>query len=262
MTVHLSPEPHAREAPCQTRPGPQTRTEASQVGRGPGGAATNRASGTPLPCAPQVARLTEHRLSTRSAPAWSGVRGSGRIPLTVVPPPEPAGSRGRFAAAAPLYENGAEGRVRKDLGSRGDTTPVPPSPWSLVPPRSPRCEHEIDLLVVTRSSSRSRCSTTRWAGRPTTLLRLQHRVQYGGRVVKRRRAPIRSGVDERLLRFVASEWPGSEVREAFEAWRQARLEFVEANPDGALGGLLDVLRGNAAERQRIERLLGGPGAVS
>jgi hypothetical protein len=65
-----------------------------------------------------------------------------------------------------------------------------------------------------------------------------------------------------LLRFVASEWPGSEVREAFEAWRLARLEFVEANPGGHLGGLLDVLRGNAAERQRIERLLGGPGAVS
>jgi hypothetical protein len=84
-----------------------------------------------------------------------------------------------------------------------------------------------------------------------------------GRVVKRRRAPIGSRVDERLLRFVASEWPGSEVREAFEAWRQARLAFVKANPGGALGGLLDVLRGNAAERQRIERLLGGgPGAVS
>jgi hypothetical protein len=65
-----------------------------------------------------------------------------------------------------------------------------------------------------------------------------------------------------LFRFVASEWPGTDVWEAFEAWRQARLAFVEANPSGALGGLLDVLRGNAAERQRIGRLLGGPEAVS
>ena len=80
--------------------------------------------------------------------------------------------------------------------------------------------------------------------------------------MKRRRAPIRSGVDERLFRFVASEWPGTDVWEAFKAWRQARLEFVDANPGGALGGLLDVLRGNAAERQRIERLLGGSEAVS
>jgi hypothetical protein len=52
------------------------------------------------------------------------------------------------------------------------------------------------------------------------------------------------------------------VREAFEAWRLARLEFVEANPRGALGGLLDVLRVNAAERQRIVRLHGGPKAVA
>jgi hypothetical protein len=65
-----------------------------------------------------------------------------------------------------------------------------------------------------------------------------------------------------LFRFVASEWPGTDVWAAFEAWRQARLAFVEANPGGALGGLLDVLRGNAAERQRIGRLLGGPEAVS
>jgi len=80
--------------------------------------------------------------------------------------------------------------------------------------------------------------------------------------VTRRRTPIGPSVDERLFRFVASEWPGTDVWEAFEAWRQARLAFVEANPGGALGGLLDVLRGNAAERQRIGRLLGGPEAVS
>jgi hypothetical protein len=90
---------------------------------------------------------------------------------------------------------------------------------------------------------------------------LQHRLQYGGRVVKRRRAPIAPGVDDRLFRFVASEWPGTDVREAFEAWRLARLEFVEANPGGALGGHLDVLRVNAAERQRIGRLHGDPEAV-
>jgi hypothetical protein len=65
-----------------------------------------------------------------------------------------------------------------------------------------------------------------------------------------------------LFRFVASEWPEPDVREAFEAWRQARLAFVEADPGGALGGLLDVLRGNAAERQRIGRLRGGPEAVA
>jgi hypothetical protein len=46
------------------------------------------------------------------------------------------------------------------------------------------------------------------------------------RVVMRRRAQIGPGVDERLIRFVASEWPGTDVREAFEASRQARLAFV------------------------------------
>jgi hypothetical protein len=80
--------------------------------------------------------------------------------------------------------------------------------------------------------------------------------------VKRRRKPSDPGVDDRLFRFIASEWPGTDVREAFEAWRLARLEFVEANPRGALGGLLDVLRVNAAERQRIVRLHGGPKAVA
>jgi hypothetical protein len=83
-----------------------------------------------------------------------------------------------------------------------------------------------------------------------------------GGVVMRRRARIGPGVDERLLRFVASEWPDTDVWKAFEAWRQARLAFVDANPGGALGGLLDVLRGNAAERQRIRRLFGGQGAVA
>jgi hypothetical protein len=69
-------------------------------------------------------------------------------------------------------------------------------------------------------------------------------------------------VDDRLFRFVASEWPGTDVWEAFEAWRQARLEFVEANPGGSLGGLLDVMRVHVAERQRIGRLYGGPEAVA
>jgi hypothetical protein len=92
---------------------------------------------------------------------------------------------------------------------------------------------------------------------------LQHRVQSRGAcVVKRRRAPSGPGVDDRLFRFEASEWPGTDVWEAFEAWRQARLEFVEANPHGALGGLLDVLRVNGAERQRIGRLHGRPEAVA
>src|SRR4029453_10415671 len=69
---------------------------------------------------------------------------------------------------------------------------------------------------------------------------LQHRVQYRGRVVrgacvvKRRRAPSGPGVDDRVFRFVASEWPGTDLWEAFEAWRLVRLEFVEANPHGAL----------------------------
>jgi hypothetical protein len=80
--------------------------------------------------------------------------------------------------------------------------------------------------------------------------------------VTRHGAPSGPSVDERLFRFVASEWPETDAWEAFEAWRQARLTFVEANPGGALGGLLDVLRGNAAERQRIWRLLGGPEAVA
>ena len=80
--------------------------------------------------------------------------------------------------------------------------------------------------------------------------------------MKRRQAPIGPGVDDRLFRFVASAWPGMDVWEAFEAWRQARLEFVETNPGGALGGLLDVMRVNVAERQRIERLHGGPEAVA
>jgi hypothetical protein len=80
--------------------------------------------------------------------------------------------------------------------------------------------------------------------------------------VTRHGAPSGPSVDERLFRFVASEWPETDAWEAFEAWRQARLAFVEANPGGALGGLLDVLRGNAAERQRIWRLLGGPEAVA
>ena len=80
--------------------------------------------------------------------------------------------------------------------------------------------------------------------------------------MRRRGAPTGPDVDERLFRFVASEWPKTDVWEAFEAWRQARLAFVEANPGGALGGLLDVLRANAAERQRMGRLLGGPGAVA
>ena len=80
--------------------------------------------------------------------------------------------------------------------------------------------------------------------------------------MRRRGAPIRQGVDERLFRFVASEWPETDVWEAFEAWRQARLAFVDANPGGALGGLVDVLKGNAAERQRIGKLLGGPKAVA
>jgi hypothetical protein len=52
------------------------------------------------------------------------------------------------------------------------------------------------------------------------------------------------------------------VWDAFEAWRRARLKFVETNPGGALGGLLDVMRVNVAERQRIERLHGGPEAVA
>jgi hypothetical protein len=65
-----------------------------------------------------------------------------------------------------------------------------------------------------------------------------------------------------MFRFVAPEWPQTDVWEAFEAWRKARLDFVEAHPGGALGGLLDVLRGNAAERQRIGRLFGGPEAVA
>ena len=80
--------------------------------------------------------------------------------------------------------------------------------------------------------------------------------------MRRRVAPTGPDVDERLFRFVASEWPETDVWEAFEAWRQARLAFVEGNPGGALGGLLDVLRGNAAERQRIGRLYGGPEAVA
>jgi hypothetical protein len=91
---------------------------------------------------------------------------------------------------------------------------------------------------------------------------LQRRVQSGGVAVKRRRTSIGPGVDDRLFRFVASEWPGTDVWEAFEAWRQARLDFVETNPDGALGGLLDVMRVNVAERHRIRRLHIGPEAVA
>lgn len=93
------------------------------------------------------------------------------------------------------------------------------------------------------------------------LFRQQHRVHQGD-VVRRYVAPSSPRADERLVRFVASEWPQTDAWEAFEAWRQARLAFVETNPGGALGGLLDVLRGNAAERQRIWRLLGGPQAVA
>ena len=107
-------------------------------------------------------------------------------------------------------------------------------------------------VVATRHSPVARCV---WL--------LQHRVQSGGAcVVKRRRAPSGPGVDDRLFRFEASEWPGTDVREAFEAWRQARLEFVGANPHGALGGLRDVLRVNGAERQRIGRLRGRPEEVA
>jgi hypothetical protein len=80
------------------------------------------------------------------------------------------------------------------------------------------------------------------------------------KIPRRRHRPV--AAPERLVRFVPSEWPETDVWEAFEAWRQARLAFVDANPGGALGGLLDVMQGNAAERQRIGRLLGDPKAGS
>jgi hypothetical protein len=39
-----------------------------------------------------------------------------------------------------------------------------------------------------------------------------------GRVARRRGGSIGWGVDERLFWFVASEWPETDVWEAFEAW--------------------------------------------
>jgi hypothetical protein len=48
-----------------------------------------------------------------------------------------------------------------------------------------------------------------------------------------------------LVRFVADEWADS-TQEAFDLWRGARLEYVKAHPGGALGDVVDVLRGTVA----------------
>lgn len=56
---------------------------------------------------------------------------------------------------------------------------------------------------------------------------------------------------ERLVRFVAVEWPAATVEDAFEMWRQARLAVAQRNPSGPLGDVVDVLRGHGEALRRL-----------
>jgi hypothetical protein len=67
--------------------------------------------------------------------------------------------------------------------------------------------------------------------------------------VRRRLAAVEAA-PEVLVRFVADEWADS-TQEAFDLWRKARLEYVKAHPGGALGDVLDVLRGTVAARRKV-----------
>jgi hypothetical protein len=55
-------------------------------------------------------------------------------------------------------------------------------------------------------------------------------------------------VPEELARFVPAEWAGEP--DPLAAWMRARLDFVEANPDTELGGLVETLA--AFRRLRVE----------
>jgi hypothetical protein len=69
--------------------------------------------------------------------------------------------------------------------------------------------------------------------------------------VRRRRLVDYGAVPERLLRFVAAEWPGMTPRDAIDVWHQERRAIALANPRTAIGNVVDELRGTLAERRRV-----------
>ena len=57
-----------------------------------------------------------------------------------------------------------------------------------------------------------------------------------------RRPPLTVAPPPELLRFDPDEWPAGEWWQSCELWGAARMAFVKAHPDSALGSALDVLR--------------------
>lgn len=60
----------------------------------------------------------------------------------------------------------------------------------------------------------------------------------------RRRQPRQTdATPERLVRFVATEWPGEpDVWHALKAWKTARWEWTGAHPVSLLGDFVDMLK--------------------
>jgi hypothetical protein len=57
-----------------------------------------------------------------------------------------------------------------------------------------------------------------------------------------RRPPLTVAPPPELLSFDPDEWPAGEWWQSCELWGAARMAFVKAHPDSALGSALDVLR--------------------
>jgi hypothetical protein len=72
--------------------------------------------------------------------------------------------------------------------------------------------------------------------------------EAAGFVMAVRRRPVSVAPPPELFVFNPADWPGA-CPDSFEAWREARREWVKAHPDSPLGNMLDLLRGERKARQ-------------
>ena len=57
-----------------------------------------------------------------------------------------------------------------------------------------------------------------------------------------RRPPLTVAPPPELLSFDPDEWPAGEWWQSCELWGAARMAFVKAHPDSALGSVLEQMR--------------------